>query len=337
MIDFVIPWVDDSDVEWIAEKAKYASAILQKDEVDQNEYRYRDWDTLRYWFRGVEKFAPWVRKIHFITCGHIPQWLNVNHPKLNHVKHSDYIPHEYLPVFSSHSIELNIHRIADLSGQFVYFNDDMFVIRPVKQTDFFIDGVPCAAASLSRKTWDDLDEIFTYILFNNRSVIFRNFQNKNNIILKNLNKWLSVNYSTALFKKNLKRIAKNQFLDLDIPHGQASFLKSTFFEVWGKEEKILKRTCSHKFRSPLDVNQYLFQEWQIMSGNFAPFNFEKTFRYFDTFPSDISILQEAIIYQKYNTICINDTQRNAAFPIVKEAAIEAFNKILPEKSAFEFF
>ena len=27
-------------------------------------------DNLKYWFRGVEKFAPWVNKIYFITYGH---------------------------------------------------------------------------------------------------------------------------------------------------------------------------------------------------------------------------------------------------------------------------
>jgi hypothetical protein len=341
-MDFVIPWVDDSDVEWAAEKAKYAGAVSQKDEVDLRECRYRDWDTLRYWFRGVEQFAPWVRKIHFITCGHIPQWLNVHHPKLNHVKHSDYIPHEYLPVFSANPIEVNIHRIADLSDQFVYFNDDMFIIRPVKQIDFFVHGKPCAAASLSRKTWDDLDEVFTYILFNDRSVTFRNFKNKKNIIFKNLNKWLSFTYGTALLLKNLKRIIKSEFLDLDIPHGPASFLKSTFFEVWEKEEKILMKTSAHKFRSPLDVNQYLFQEWQIMSGNFAPYDFEKTFCYFAPGnvpppPYDISALREAIVYQKYNTICVNDTEKAESFPTAKKAVMEAFNKILPERSAFECF
>ena len=30
-----------------------------------NEVRYRDWQNLKYWFRAVEKYAPWVRKIHF--------------------------------------------------------------------------------------------------------------------------------------------------------------------------------------------------------------------------------------------------------------------------------
>ena len=92
-IDFVLLWVDDSDPQWRALRKQYAP----KDHflIDDREARYRDFETLRYWFRAVEKFAPWVNKIYFITCGHVPAWLNLDAQKLVHVKHSDYIPEEY--------------------------------------------------------------------------------------------------------------------------------------------------------------------------------------------------------------------------------------------------
>ncbi len=67
----------------------------------------------------------------------------MNHPKLHIVKHEDYIPKEFLPAFNSHVIEMYLHRIKGLSERFVYFNDDMFMIRPLCQTDFFKDGKPC--------------------------------------------------------------------------------------------------------------------------------------------------------------------------------------------------
>ena len=124
-IDFVIPWVDDSDPVWRAKKEKYTGIMSQ---VGNEEARYRDWDTLKYWFRGVEKFAPWVRNVYFITDDQVPEWLNLDNPKLKWVKHSDYIPEEYLPTFNSHVIEWNMHRIPDLAENFVYFNDDVFLI-----------------------------------------------------------------------------------------------------------------------------------------------------------------------------------------------------------------
>ena len=71
-IDFVIPWVDGSDPAWRKEKYKYMGI----DEPDAGDERYRDMGLLKYWFRAVEAYAPWVNQIHFITWGHLPDWLN---------------------------------------------------------------------------------------------------------------------------------------------------------------------------------------------------------------------------------------------------------------------
>ena len=99
-IDFVILWVDGNDPDW---QRDFRQARRTENE-DASEIRYRDWRNLHYWFRGVERFAPWVRKIHFITWGHLPAWLRVLHPKLHIVNHADFIPSEYLPTFNSNAI-----------------------------------------------------------------------------------------------------------------------------------------------------------------------------------------------------------------------------------------
>src|SRR5699024_8846127 len=138
-IDFVLTWVDGNDPDWQKVKNQYTV----KDLGDNRDIRFRDWDNLQFWFRGVENFTPWVNKVHFVTWGHIPKWLNINHPKLNIVYHHDYIPEKYLPTFSSHVIELNLHRIKGLSDRFVYFNDDTFITKTMKESDFFISGLPC--------------------------------------------------------------------------------------------------------------------------------------------------------------------------------------------------
>lgn len=131
-IDFVIIWVDGADENWRKKRAKYKSS----ENVDNREIRYRDWELLKYWFRGVEKFAPWVRKVYFISDDQCPVWLNKDNDKIRVVSHKDFIPVQYLPTFNSHVIELNLHRIEGLAEHFVYFNDDMFLLRAVKKRIF---------------------------------------------------------------------------------------------------------------------------------------------------------------------------------------------------------
>ena len=94
-IDFVITWVDGSDPAWNKERMQYSESSKE----DNGEERYRDWGLLKYWFRGVEQYAPWVRKIHLVTWGHLPKWLDTCSPRLHIVRHEDYIPREYLPTF----------------------------------------------------------------------------------------------------------------------------------------------------------------------------------------------------------------------------------------------
>ncbi len=105
-IDFVIFWVDGSDVEWQKKKAFYKGTALQNSDV-----RFRDWGLLRYWFRAVEKYAPWVNRVYFVADNQRPEWLNYNHPKLAYVDHQDFIPSKYLPSFQSNTIEDKKHRI----------------------------------------------------------------------------------------------------------------------------------------------------------------------------------------------------------------------------------
>ena len=110
-IDFVVLWVDGTDPQWQQERILFCP---ENSDNGSSENRYRDWGLMKYWFRCVEKYAPWVHRIFFVTNGQIPEWLNIEHPKLRLVKHKDYIPQKYLPTFNSNVIELWLHHIPDL-------------------------------------------------------------------------------------------------------------------------------------------------------------------------------------------------------------------------------
>ena len=57
---------------------------------------------------------------------------------------------EFLPVFNSNSIETMVYKIPDLSEHFIYFNDDLFLIKETKPSDFFRDGNPVLRGKWSR-------------------------------------------------------------------------------------------------------------------------------------------------------------------------------------------
>lgn len=327
-IDFVVPWVDGGDPEWIKQKSQYSGQTLTGNETE----RFRDWDQLKYWFRGVEKFAPWVNQIHFITCGHIPEWLNTDHPKLHWVRHEDYIPAEYLPVFNANPIELNIHRIENLSEKFVYFNDDFFLINHVKPTDFFRGNIPCSNAGLG--ITGIVHPVFAGILHNDRNVVNRNFNSKK-VILANLWKWVHPCYG---FKRNLQTLCLIPFCTSFFPgfynsHGPNAFLKSTFNEVWEAEGDRLRNTCKNRFRSYFDVNQYAFLWWQWCKGQFVPQDVRKMSTYLTVLMPDEQIIN-TITGQSTPIVILNDDWVDD-FERKKVAINGAFDTILGEKSSFE--
>ena len=179
-IDFVVLWVDGSDPEWFAEKMKYQPSVSDESNAVN---RFRDWGLMPYWFRAVEQFAPWVRKIHFVTWGHVPSWLNLDNPKLHHVKHTDYIPGEYLPTFNANTIEMNIHRIPDLAEHFVFFNDDMFMLRAMKKTDFFRGGLPCTYGAEIPLQFLGSPGIWQHLITNDMRTVNNHFNKRDQVRL----------------------------------------------------------------------------------------------------------------------------------------------------------
>lgn len=328
-IDFVIAWVDGNDPAWQTEKAKYKP---DPQGSDNRAIRYRDWDTLHYWFRAVEKYAPWVNRIHFITWGHVPAWLNTEHPKLHIVNHRDYIPGEYLPVFSSHPIELNLHRIEGLAEQFVYFNDDFFLTAPVKPEDFFLKGLP--RDSLEEAPLD-LSWRNLMVSVNSNDVLYANLHyHKPTCRRQNLGKWYSWR-TPAVAAKNLllSAVSRRYFFGFNIHHLPQAYRKETLEQVWKLEPQWLHETCTHRFRDASDVSQCVFKFHQLATGAFVPVNKR---RFGKWYPGGMDALgaAEAIRGRKYRYICFNDSDK-IDFETNKRIIHQAFQAALPEKCGFE--
>lgn len=329
-IDFVITWVDGNDPTWQTERARYRAEDRETELAAWNDApsRYRDWDLLRFWFRGVEKFAPWVRKVHFVTCGQIPDWLDTSNPKLSIVNHKDFIPKEYLPTFSSHTIELNLHRIKDLAEHFVYFNDDMYLTKPVEPKDFFIHGLPCDTAVLLPVT---MEQNGIRAEINDLYVINRNFE-KRRVIRQKPRNWFSPKYSRLLLR-TFCMMPFRLFSGFYITHLPNSYYKATFEKVWQKETKILEQTCRHRFRTSTDVNQWLMEYWQLCENRFCPRS-QNVGRLYEG-EMQLKEVPTVVRQKKYKMICINDSNDLTDFEQTKKSIAEAFAEILAEKCSYE--
>ena len=373
-IDFVITWVDGSDEEWLAEKRAFVEGrpliektsstskrafaenqpstknqpsiigrpSLEKPRFDSSDLRFRnDFDFLKYWFRGVEKFAPWVNHIFFVTAGHLPDWLNLQHPKLKIIHHSDFIPKEFLPTFNSHTIENNLHRIKELSENFVYFNDDFYLLKKTRPEDFFKEGQYQGRTQLLPRAFfaenilinNPSRDIFPYIQMNNMALMNQDYDKRS---FYKLHKTKAYNIKYGIF--NLRNFLLKPWRGFSLlydPHCAISYKKSTFETVWRKHEEILKETSLHRFRSDRDVSHLIFYYTQLLEGKFIPRN--ANFSHHTMLNKDESQNLQIIRMvesQKYHILCINDGEvKNPAK--TKASLTAAFNKILPEKSTFE--
>jgi hypothetical protein len=307
-IDVVIPWVTSSDPKWQALRQQYLPQTAQtKQGADNDEELFRDWDTLKYLLRGVHDFMPWVNRIFLVTANQRPTWLQdltqISDNKLTLIDHTDYIPAKYLPTFSSHTIELNLHRIPELSEHFIYFNDDILPVRATRPIDFFRAGLPCDQATLHRISQPNYASIYGHILLNNVALLNQHFSTQN---LKSNRKTYSPRQGVRRILASLPYLRYHNLPGFLNPHGPQAFLKSTFEKLWQLEPEILEITCRNKFRSIHDVNQYVFRDYQLLANRYHPDNIAARTRFFKDFPAQFPALEAALNNPKIKLICIND-------------------------------
>ena len=326
-IDFVLLWVDGGDPAWLEEKNKYST---RKVDYGTGDNRFRDWDNLQYWFRGVEKFAPWVNNIYFITWGHLPKWLNTEHPKLKIINHKDYIPEKYLPTFNSDTIETNLFRLEELSETFVLFNDDLFLIDSVSPEDFFKNGLP-------RDTFVEnlIAPVGGFGITHTKVVItdIINAHFKKRAVHKRFRRKI---YNTRYGLQNLITLyfaPFSYFTGFRNPHIAQSHLKSTFRELWELEGEALDTSCRNRFRGTNEVSHWLMRYWNLCNGRFEPrkISFGRYFeagRYNDA-------LCTYIREKKGKMVCINDMPGDYRFEDAKKEINAALNDVLSERCSFE--
>lgn len=331
-IDFVVCWVDGNDPVW----RNKMLAFSKKELSEKN--RFRDWGWMKFWFRSVDKFAPWVHKVFFVSDGQVPKWLNVGCDKLVVVDHKDYLSKDLLPTFNTNTIELNFHRIKGLSEHFVAFNDDMFINGPVEKDYYFHNNLPRDITNeqlFLGKGYDNITKWgITVIDFCCTQVIKAHFSRKQ-VTKDNFYRW----YGGYLDMKHrlyaLAQIWRDDFQNFSTPHNEKAFLKHIFDEVWNCEHDLLQQSCT-RFRETANLSIYLMRYWQLASNKFFPTKLKQKATYQINEDSLDKIIR-AIGDENLKSLCLNDPPNitDEFFNLAKDKIYFAFNEKLPNKCQFE--
>lgn len=328
-IDFVVTWVNGEDLNWQKKKIFYSSTDTDKNNLNTIS-RYRDFGIFKYWFRSIEKFAPWVNSVFLITDQQIPSWLDINNSKLKIIDHTDYIDSKYLPTFNSNVIELNINKIPELSDCFVLFNDDMFLNSFVSPQDFFENNIPkdlfiespiiATKGSIAHTLVNDMEIINDYF-------------DKKSFYKTNALKIFNFKIGTKLLR-TLALIPSKNFSGIWNSHLPVAYNKTTFDEVWKHYGKELETTSNHKFRTAYDYSHWLMRYWQLVSGDYVlqKKNFGKVY---ELSTKSIDKVTTEIISSKHKVVCLNDNDSLDNFIRIKESLNNVFEKKFNLKSGFE--
>lgn len=243
-IDVVITWVDGSDAKLAAKRDHYI-----KEELGFSNHPgamptfFASSNEIRYCVLSILKFAPFVRNIYIVTDGQDP---NLNDDIIKYfpnrlssiriVDHKEiFVGYEqYLPNFNAASINSLIWRIEGLSESFVYFNDDVFLIREVEPEEWFINGRPVLKGKWRLPPYRKLIGLLVKVLVNKHIKRNKHYQPKFSFYIR---QWKAA---------KLVGMKARYFFHCHTPHPHSKKKLETFFT---KNLGLLENNISHRFRS----------------------------------------------------------------------------------------
>ena len=263
-IDYVFPYVTSDDPYW---KSLYTISISGKEsEFGSGIQRFRDNGLLKYLFRSLEKYLPWINKVHMIVMSdtQVPSW--INREKVHIIYHSDFIPKKYLPTFNSNLIDCFLPFLPLVEEKFIYGNDDLIPCRYLPKSIFFQGNIPCYNINIR-----------DYIETKPGDIFRRNV------------------YNIITGKKQNKRVVTTQ-------HSTISYKISIIKNCFNKYKKFILNSLS-KFREEKNLNQYLYAFYQMIEDTIL--NKPQKFGGYFVKPDNIENIL-AKNFKRYDFICLND-------------------------------
>ena len=297
-IDLVYLWCSNADPEFADVMNLARENLLLPTKKNDPDHRTTDHNELRYSLRSVEKFAPWINHIYIVTYQQVPKWLNIHHPKITIVDHSEIIPAEYLPTFNSAVIEAFLHKIPGLSEHFLFSNDDMFFGCETSPDFFFENETPIHYIRPLQK-------------YNN------SYWNKLLKRGKDLAEWdanLSVAFPAPSPSHNIDPYTKSLYAD-------------TVNHFWLKYQEMLP----NKFRRNNDLQRFLVSCWGHLTDRLIWKEIDtKEVAYIEKITDTI---ENNFVNYPPHLFCLNDANILTGTDSFNQAKL--LQKLFPDKSEFE--
>ena len=241
-IDAVITWVDGSDPKHSKKLDDYLTSIGKVRPKSASKTRYHNAGELEYCVASIIKFAPWIRNIFIVTDDQQPSFMQ-SLKGMEYENRIRIIDHktifrgyeDVLPTFNSSSILTMLWRVPELSEQFLFFNDDIFLISPVLPEYFFQEE-----KVVLRGQWCFMSEFLLHKLLIK--------------LIKNIfglkvdeSKHRPGHRDRQQLAAKMVGFKKKYFR---LPHVPHAWRKSTFADYFQKNPQILIENIKPKFRSP---------------------------------------------------------------------------------------
>ena len=242
-----------------------------------------------------------------------PSWIKKN-SKIIIVDHSETFPSDkYLPNTNSNAIETTIANIKGLSNHYIYFNDDIFLGRKVKYTDFFTNDGKALIDDYTRYT---------------RNIVKKTGEQKLKFELPKS--------TDKLYKHIPISLIKNLVLDFnDIYSDYVNWIRMTK----KRKDKGYDICEKNNLLSPCQQIHYPIAEFMYLHKKAKLIDNENTASVYVSSASDIDEFSEKldnIITRRPKFFCINDAESEPVKrKVIASLMLSFFNKYFPDKADFE--
>lgn len=313
-IDIVVTYLDENKGNWrkdssLRKEYEIIKGIQNKENRQAfGEERIRNWNTLRYWLRGVEKNCDWVRNVIIVVYdkNQVPEWVNQENSRLIIVEHKDYIEKDILPCYNAIEIKFYLCKIDRLSDKYVVSDDDYYFINKTDKSMFFRGNktVQIDSTLPYREFGDNYlkasDGVFYQMLNNN----FR-------------------------FEKRYMGENKVKYWISHLPEARDKLFEQRMIE---ENKELFKEPFKRsRFRHKDQYTSDIFPDILRITGNCVlSKEFKEKCKYV-TLKSDVDFNQ----YKDCCIVCFNDTEQLDNFYATQKKLLEFLESKLPEKCSFE--